>query len=376
MEEKKRRKEEEKGGKSEKEDGALHAQKKAKGGGEEVSCVVRDTVTPKELSGGVFFKIMTWNVAGLRAVVKANEALLFKLIDTHKPDVLCLQEHKLQVEHVAEFSDLLRGHGYVSFWTCSEKRKGYSGCVCFVLKSLCNDVPAGGAASSSTKQNKLSSFFGGGQVTNSDIKVSTTSSAAITNIKGINVDFPPPHNGEGRAITIEFDQFVLVNCYVPNSGQKLERLQYRLGEFDPFLRELLLSIQKNKEKPVILAGDLNVGHLDEDIHNPSAKHIVKQAGLTPGERKSFGDLLQSGFVDAFRYFHPTSRGQFSYWSQRAGNRLPNRGIRLDYFICSKSMVEGGDASEPPHPSLYDCYHLQDDTLGCSDHCPVMLVLKL
>ena len=112
------------------------------------------------------------------------------------------------------------------------------------------------------------------------------------------------HGGEGRLITVELEKFYLICCYVPNSGQALDRLEYRLSEWDPFLRNYLR--ERAAVKPVILAGDLNVGHLDIDIHNPSAKHIVKQAGLTPQERQSFGLLLEKDFKDAFRFFYPGS----------------------------------------------------------------------
>lgn len=300
--------------------------------------------------------------------------------------MLCLQETKLQIDHVKDFSDLLQDRGYISHWTCSIEKKGYSGCVCFVRKSLCDEKLNSSSSSNTTssssstttqKQKSLTSFFtsksssGPSASTSSQAVTQQTEESVVSKLKCIELDFPTPkHKGEGRAITVEFDQFILVNCYVPNSGQNLERLSYRLNEFDPMLREYLQSLESTRQKPVILAGDLNCGHLDDDIHNPTAKHIVKQAGLTPGERKSFGQLLSAGFVDAFRHFHPTSRGHFTYWSQRAGNRPPNRGIRLDYFIASKSMATQDGVS------LFDCYHLPEDTVGCSDHAPIVLVLSL
>ena len=113
--------------------------------------------------------------------------------------------------------------------------------------------------------------------------------------------------GEGRLLTIEFPSFYFVTCYVPNSGQDLKRLDYRINEWDPFLQNYMSSLQTTK--PVVLAGDLNVAHLDLDIYNYEAKHIVKQAGLTPQERKSFQSFLDKGFVDALRYFYP---GNISY----------------------------------------------------------------
>lgn len=161
----------------------------------------------------------------------------------------------------------------------------------------------------------------------------------------------------------------------------------------------------NKKKPVILTGDLNVGHLELDIHNPTAKHISKQAGLTPQERNSFTKILsETSSVDAFRYYYPSkyecypplssylfedARGQFSYWSQRTFARPVNKGLRLDYFICSERMFPQRIATTEveqcrtavnydtlPTPGVYDSYILPTDTVGCSDHCPIALVLKI
>ena len=109
------------------------------------------------------------------------------------------------------------------------------------------------------------------------------------------------HAGEGRSITLELDSFFLVACYVPNSGQNLDRLGYRLNDWEPDMRAYLKRL--NQSKPVVYCGDLNVAHLDLDIYNHDAKHIVKQSGCTPGERKAFGDMLNEGFVDAFRHFY-------------------------------------------------------------------------
>lgn len=129
--------------------------------------------------------------------------------------------------------------------------------------------------------------------------------AASSDVRVLNVicdQHDSKFDGEGRLITVEFDRFFLVATYVPNSGQNLERLEFRLSGWDPFLRDYLCKL--SGLKPVVLTGDLNVGYLDIDIHNPTAKHIVKQAGLTPEERHSFGQLLSSDFSDAFRHFYP------------------------------------------------------------------------
>lgn len=200
--------------------------------------------------------------------------------------------------------------------------------------------------------------------------------------------------GEGRTITLEFPSFFLVACYVPNSGMDLARLTYRVEEWDPHMKQYLDSLKSTK--PVIFCGDLNVGHLDLDIYNYTAKHIVKQAGLTPAERNSFSALLGAGYVDAFRHFHPGSicfllffisyctisdaRGQFTYWSQRTAARSVNCGIRLDYFICSENLFpKSSDADSDfvqSGPQIADSYLLPDETEPCSDHCPVALVVEL
>lgn len=162
------------------------------------------------------------------------------------------------------------------------------------------------------KQQKLN--FGAPAKAAVTIATSSTPAAAITagasveKVLHVSYDAPLPGIGsEGRLITVELNSFFLVNCYVPNSGEGLKRLDYRLNEWDPFLRRYLKDLHANK--PVILAGDLNVAHLDLDIYNHEAKHIVKQAGLTPQERASFGTMLNEGFVDALRYLHPGTSTQ-------------------------------------------------------------------
>ena len=157
-----------------------------------------------------------------------------------------------------------------------------------------------------------------------------------------------------------------------------------------------------KTKPVIFSGDLNVAHLDSDIWNPTAKHIAKSAGTTPQERSSFSTLLGCGFTDSLRHFYPDAKGQFTYWSQRANGRPVNRGLRLDYFVCSNDLFDSakgsgmGDSSSGSGSSsssssgnrkrsaaevsgvarIVDSFILVDDTLGYSDHAPVVLILQV
>jgi len=214
-----------------------------------------------------------------------------------------------------------------------------------------------------------------------------------TSLKLLSVSYELPdalHSGEGRTITVEFDKFYLVNCYVPNSGQALERLDYRTTQWDPFLYEYLKALEA--KKPVVLTGDLNVAHLDIDIYNVGAKHTSKQAGLTPQERESFSRLLHSGFQDALRFFYPEHLGQFSYWSQRTRARPGNRGLRIDYFMCSRSLFPPGESPSEESQNdnkegaesqndnkvveVLDSSILFDDAVGCSDHCPLLLTLRL
>jgi exodeoxyribonuclease III len=213
-------------------------------------------------------------------------------------------------------------------------------------------------------------------------------------------------SGEGRTITVEFPNFFLVNCYVPNSGQRLERLNYRTSEWsddphlrchahldrDPYLASYLKSLESSG-KPVVLTGDLNVAHLDLDIYNPTSKHITKQSGLTPQERQSFGSTLATEFQDALRFFYPgdsspsppplTStehEGQFTYWSVRTNARPENKGLRLDYFMCSRSMFLAPGQETTPESSgraiVRDSAILHEFGIRCSDHCPVTLALEI
>lgn len=174
---------------------------------------------------------------------------------------------------------------------------------------------------------------------------------------------------EGRTIALELDDAWVVAAYVPNSGQKLERLKMRLEEWDPALRAFVAQLEASK--PVALVGDLNVGHLDADIWNVSAKHIAKSAGLTPQERASFTEWLQEApLVDAFRALHPDATGCFSYWSTRSGNQLLNRGLRLDYALLSAPLGPGGKGPL----QLHDCDMLVEYAPN-GDHAPTVVGLR-
>ena len=223
-------------------------------------------------------KLISWNVNGLRAVMKKN---FFEFVEAEKPDILCLQETKMQ-EGQADV-DLPEYHQY---W-CSAEKKGYSGTVTF------------------TKEKPLSVSYNMG------------------------VD---KHDHEGRIVTLEFPEFYSVNVYVPNSQNELARLDYRMEweeDFLKFVKEL------EKKKPVIICGDMNVAHKEIDLKNPKTNR--KNAGFTDEEREKMTALQESGFTDTFRYFYPDKEGMYSWWSFRGNARANNTGWRIDYFLVSESL---------------------------------------
>ena len=368
-------------------------------------------------SNGKFTKIISWNVAGLRGILKKNADVLKNLVVAEQPDILCLQEHKLQPDHAQDFVHLLSDLGYKGLWTYSVEKKGYSGTVVFVRATLSADAAAAvcspslatsssSPAKKSKKQASLDVFFGktaGGSSSGSGGGSDTTAAAAsdlsppTMVVENVLYDLPDKRfGGEGRIIQIETPGFYFIGSYVPNSGQKLERLDYRTNEWDVYIRDYMRDLAKNK--PVIFGGDLNVAHLDIDIYNAGQPHLKKQAGTTPEERESFGVLLSSGFKDALRHFYPEARGQFTYWSQRTFARPVNNGLRLDYFVCSESLFSTSSSSSslsssssassvtgqkrsaatadaPPTVAVVDSYILHTETEGYSDHAPVVLILQ-
>ena len=225
-------------------------------------------------------KLISWNVNGLRACVGKGFADFVAQAD---PDVLCLQETKLQEGQID-----LDLPGYHMYWNYAEK-KGYSGTAVF------------------TKAEPLS----------------------VKN--GIGIE---QHDHEGRVITAEYEDFYLVCCYTPNAQDGLKRRDYRMeweNDFRAYLMEL------DKVKPVILCGDLNVAHKEIDLKNPSSNR--KNAGFSDEERATMTELLGSGFVDSFRHFYPDLTGAYSWWSYRFNARKNNAGWRIDYFIVSERLKE-------------------------------------
>ncbi|GLT45224.1 hypothetical protein SLA2020_190730 [Shorea laevis] len=271
---------------------------------------------PPPLTGDTkCMKLMSWNVNGLRALLKLEGFSVLELAKRENFDVLCLQETKLQEKDVESIKhSLLEGYEN-SFWTCSVSKLGYSG------------------------------------------------TAIISRIKPLSVRYGlgiSDHDSEGRLVTAEFDTFYLLSAYVPNSGDGLRRLPYRITEWDQSLSNYMKELEKSK--PVILTGDLNCAHEEIDIHDPTGNK--RSAGFTNEERQSFGtNFISRGFVDTFRKQHPDVVG-YTYWGYRHGGRKTNKGWRLDYFLVSESIAD----------KVYDSYILPDVT--GSDHCPVGLILAL
>jgi len=267
--------------------------------------------------GGGTFKAICWNVGGLRALLGNRGEQLQKLIKEENPSVLGFLEHKLQEEHVEQVSQTLKVllPEYTSFFSCSKVKKGYSGTAVLLRK----DIVEGGAKVKFVKLERGSD--------------------------------------EGRTVVVETAKFFIVVCYVMNSGDGLVRLKERLEQWDPKLRGYLKGL--SKKKPVLLLGDLNVAYRDADIWNAEAPHVPKSASTTPEERASFGKLLGDGFIDGFAKMHGEARAAFTYWSIRAGNRKPNKGLRLDYIVVSSNMA----------PRLVDAFHLPAFAPS-GDHCPV------
>ncbi len=250
-------------------------------------------------------KFISWNVNGLRAVVSKNFMEAFNSLDA---DFFCLQETKLQEGQIDLALD-----GYHQYWNYAQK-KGYSGTAIF------------------TKHQPLSVFYG----------------------MGIE-----EHDTEGRVITLEYEKFYLITVYTPNSQDELKRLDYRMKWEDDFKNYLLSLSQK---KGVIICGDLNVAHEEIDIKNPKTNH--HNAGFTDEERNKMTELLQSGFIDSFRYFYPEQKDIYSWWSYRFHAREKNAGWRIDYFLVSQSLKENLKGAS-----------IHTEIFG-SDHCPVELNLEL
>ncbi len=249
-------------------------------------------------------KFVSWNVNGLRAVMGKGFMESFKSLDA---DIFCLQETKLQEGQIE-----LDLPGYFQYWNYAEK-KGYSGTAVFTKKE--------------------------------PIKVTN----------GIGA---PEHDSEGRVITLEFEDFYFITVYVPNSQRELTRLDYRQKWEEAFLA-YILGLEKNK--PVVYCGDLNVAHKEIDLKNPSSNH--HNAGFTDEERVCFTKVLESGYIDTFRYFYPDKKDAYSWWSYMFHAREKNAGWRIDYFVVSEKLKDRLKSAS-----------IHSDIMG-SDHCPVELEIN-
>jgi exodeoxyribonuclease III len=254
----------------------------------------------KRTSQDIGMKIVAWNVNGLRAVLKKEDSVhLRAYVAQEDPDVLCLSETKICADELQKLEDFLPQYKH-QFWSCAIK-KGYASTAIF------------------SKTEPLS--------VKDEIIVGDHES------KGVSKKENGGKDQEGRFLALEFPKFWLVHTYVPNSGGKLERLDFRTSQWDKaMLREMQ---EMEKTKPVIWCGDLNVAHQEIDIHNPKGNR--RSAGFTDEERESFGQILESGFVDTFRHLHP-DKVEYSYFGYRNNMRAKNKGWRLDYFVVSEALM--------------------------------------
>jgi exodeoxyribonuclease-3 len=264
-------------------------------------------------------KIYSWNVNGIRAVVR--KGALQEFMAKHQPDILCLQETKAQ-QGQAE----INFEGYEEYWNSAEK-KGYSGTAIF------------------------------------------TKIKPIKVINGFPDDFAKKYNfiddetrdsaNEGRVLTAEFDKFYLVTVYTPNAKDDLSRVALRHKHWDPAFLTYVKQLEKTK--PVIFCGDLNVAHTEDDLANPKPNRGKK--GFTDEEREGFQNFLDSGMIDSFRLFKQ-GNGYYTWWSHFANARARNVGWRIDYFVASGSLKDRIRSAEI-HPKV----------MG-SDHCPISVELDV
>ena len=249
-------------------------------------------------------KLISWNVNGLRACMQKG---FLDFFDAVNADIVCLQETKLQEGQIQWPRE-----DYHAYWNYAEK-KGYSGTAVF------------------SREEPLS----------------------VT--RGIGIE---EHDHEGRVLSLEYPSFYLVNVYTPNSQRELTRLEYRMQWEDAF-RAYLNGLRQHK--PVAVCGDMNVAHCEIDLKNPKSNR--NNAGFTDAERGKMSELLDSGWIDTFRYFHPDQTDAYSWWSYMFHAREKNVGWRIDYFLVSAELA----------PRLKSA-SIHSDILG-SDHCPVELQIK-
>ncbi len=256
-------------------------------------------------------KLISWNVNGLRAVLKKD---FFGAVETMDPDILMLQETKLQEDQRTD--EMIFIPPFESFWNYSTVKKGYSG-----VAAYSKPVPA----------------------------------KVITNFE------TPRFDGEGRVIQMDFDAFTLFNIYFPNGQMSDDRLAYKLDFYDWFL-EYAQGL-RDDGKSLIITGDFNTAHNEIDLKNP--KPNSKRSGFLRIERDVLDKMVEMGYVDTFRYFHPETI-KYSWWSYRFSARKNNAGWRIDYFFVTRDLIDKGVVKEA----------FIDNEIFGSDHCPVGLVIEI
>jgi len=260
-------------------------------------------------------KIISWNVNGIRSIMKKNE--LYQLVEKEKPNIICFGETKIScpfIDTEEELKKKIKGYKY-RYWSPCLVKNGYSGTAIFSKK------------------------------------------------KPINVTYGLGFNSidqEGRVITLEFEKFYLLHVYTPNSGQILKRLDYRVNTWDKEFRKFVKNL--NKIKPTIVTGDLNVAHHEIDIHNP--KSNLRSSGFTKEERDSFSNLLKdTHMLDTYRYLNPEDE-EYSYWGYRFNLRAKNKGWRIDYFLVPEKVIKWVKSSK-----------ILTNVKG-SDHAPISISLSI
>ena len=263
-------------------------------------------------------RIYSWNVNGIRAIIKKNDFKNF--LENHNPDILCLQEIKATPDQIK-----LELDAYEKFWNPAS-RAGYAGTAIFIKRGI-----------------KVLKFFKNFEKF-PDLKISLD-------------DFGDPLS-EGRISTVELENFFLVNVYTPNSKRKLERLKLRENSWDPTFRKYLKLLEQ--EKPVVVCGDFNAAHTEIDLARP--KDNIKNAGFTSEERDGITNLINSDFIDTFRDLHEDEI-RYTWWSYLGHSRERNIGWRIDYFFISENLKNVLKTAE-----------IHDDIFG-SDHCPISIELE-
>ncbi len=253
------------------------------------------------------FKLISWNVNGFRSIVKKG---FWDFLTNESPDVLCLQETKASPDQLQEI--IKDSKGYITYWAYPAERKGYSGTAVFTK----------------TEPMKLLYEF--------DEKISI----------------------EGRMIIVEYPGFTLMNIYFPNGGMGPERLKYKMGFYDVFLRYADSLVKAGKK--LVICGDVNTAHKEIDLARP--KENVNRTGFLPEERAWIDKFVSHGYVDTFRHFHKEPN-QYTYWDMKTGARTRNVGWRIDYFFVSENLL----------PSVTSSFILPQ-VMG-SDHCPIGITLK-